>query len=61
LTRRQDLLANLEHQLTVGFLTELEVLKRAGQKDLELTIIPFLEIFDVKNYVELMMKVMSLW
>ncbi|UJR09606.1 hypothetical protein I4U23_013841 [Adineta vaga] len=55
-TRRKDFLANLERQLTVGFLTELEVLKRTTQKGLELNIIPFLEIFDVKEYVDLMLK-----
>jgi len=50
-------MSSLEQQLTVGFLTELEILKRTGEKDFELNIIPFLEIFEPKEYVELMLKV----
>jgi hypothetical protein len=41
----------------VGFLTELEALKRTAGKDFELNIIPFLEIFEPKEYVDLMLKV----
>jgi hypothetical protein len=48
---------SLEQQLTVGFLTEVQALKRTVEKNFELNIIPFLEIFDVKEYVELMLKV----
>ena len=55
--KQQNLLASVEQQLTVGFLTELEILKRAKKKDFELDIIPFLELFDVKEYIDLMMKV----
>ena len=55
--RLEDFQANLEQQLTVGFLTELEILKRTVEKNFELNIIPFLEIFEPKEYVELMMKV----
>ncbi len=55
--RQEDLMSSLEQQLTVGFLTELEILKRTGEKDFELNIIPFLEIFEPKEYVELMLKV----
>jgi hypothetical protein len=50
-------MSNLEQQLTVGFLTELEILKRSVGKDFELNITPFLEIFDPKEYVDLMLKV----
>lgn len=50
-------MSNLEKQLTVGFLAELEVLKKTAVKDFELNIIPFLEIFDAKDYVDLMLKV----
>jgi hypothetical protein len=55
--RHQDLMLSLEQQLTVGFLTELEILKKTSQKDFELNIIPFLEIFEPKEYVDLMIKV----
>lgn len=50
-------MSNLEKQLTVGFLTELDVLKRTTGKGLDLNIVPFLEIFDSKEYVDLMLKV----
>ncbi len=51
-------MSSLEQQLTIGFLTELELLKRTiEKKDFELNIIPFLEIFDTKEYVDLMLKV----
>ncbi|CAF1265263.1 unnamed protein product [Rotaria sordida] len=53
-TRYQDFISSLEQQLTIGFLTELELLKRKSKKNLEINIIPFLEIFDVKEYVGLM-------
>ncbi|CAF1236136.1 unnamed protein product [Rotaria sp. Silwood1] len=55
-TRYQDFISNLEKQLTIGFLTELEILKRKTEKNSEINIIPFLEIFDVKEYVNLMLK-----
>ncbi|CAF0957151.1 unnamed protein product [Adineta ricciae] len=55
-TRRNEFLANIEHQLTVGFLTELEILKRSVQKDFELNIIPFLEIYETREYIDLMLK-----
>jgi hypothetical protein len=50
-------MSDLEQQLTVGFLTELEVLKRTSNKDFDLDIIPFLQLFDVKEYVDLMKQV----
>ena len=50
-------MASLRHQLTVGFLAEVDVLKRNTKKDLHLTISPFLELFDVKEYSEFMLKV----
>ena len=50
-------MTNLEQQLSVGFVTELEILKKTTDKQFELSIIPFLEIFDTKEYVDLMLKV----
>lgn len=52
-------MSSLQQQLTVGFLTELDILKRTPEKDFELNIIPFLEIFEVNEYVDLMLKVHS--
>ena len=47
---------SLEHQLIVGFLTELNILNRKSDK-IDLSIIPFLVIFDAKEYVDLMLNV----
>ncbi|CAF4563988.1 unnamed protein product, partial [Rotaria sp. Silwood2] len=55
-TRYQGFISNLEQQLEVGFLTELEILKRKKKRIREINIIPFLEIFDAKEYVNLMLK-----
>lgn len=52
------LFKDLEDQLTVGFLTELAVLKKSKQ-DFNLNVQPFVEIFDAKEYVQQMLKVSS--
>ncbi|CAF0903966.1 unnamed protein product [Adineta steineri] len=57
LARHDNFKTDLQNQLTLGFATELEVLKKTTiEKDLKLDIIPFLEIFDVHDYVDLMSK-----
>lgn len=48
---------NLKQQLSVGYLTELDVLKKKMKKDLNLNIVPFLEIFETEEYVDFMLKV----
>lgn len=55
--KHEDLMTNFQQQLSVGFLTELDILKKTTENKLELNIIPFLEIFDPKEYVDLMLKV----
>ena len=52
-------MASIEQQLGVGFLTELETMKRKKKKDFNLNILPFLEIFEPKEYVEFMIKVVA--
>ena len=48
---------SLTQQLTVGFLTELDILKKSTKNDLHLNIIPFLEVFEAREYVDFMLKV----
>ena len=50
-------MTQLEKQLTLGFITELAALKSSTKKDFNLSIVPFLEIFDASDYVQYMMKV----
>ncbi|CAF3645701.1 unnamed protein product [Rotaria socialis] len=54
--RYENFLVDLEQQLTVGFLTELEILKQKVRKTSDINIIPFLEIFEPKEYIDLMLK-----
>ncbi|CAF5198835.1 unnamed protein product, partial [Rotaria magnacalcarata] len=54
--RYENFLVDLEQQLTVGFLTELEILKQKVRKPSDINIIPFLEIFEPKEYIDLMLK-----
>ncbi|CAF0789980.1 unnamed protein product [Didymodactylos carnosus] len=53
--KQKQLYMEMEQQLIVGFLTELEILKRETEPD-KLSIIPFLEIFDAKEYIQIVMK-----
>jgi len=54
--RHEELMKSLKQQLSVGFLTELDILKKKTKKELNLNIIPFLEIFDTEQYVDFMLK-----
>lgn len=50
-------MSSIEQQLSIGFLTELEALKQKSMKSKDLNIVPFLEIFDAKEYIDLLLKV----